>query len=563
MTFPATANSPRFDIAALTDKGVKRSANEDAYGLFDFPQTDAAIVVADGMGGLQAGDVASEESVSMIQETLRERLDAGETPENALRIAFERANERVYAIAETVRRQTEEAAKQEEADMPTARRGDYSKSAPLPKSSTPLMGATAVAALLQGEMLTIAHAGDSRLYRLRDGVLKSLTFDHSFVAERVRAGDISESEARVSRFRNMITRAVGIDSAIQPEIQTEQVAVGDVLLLCTDGLNTMIDDDEIASILAQTSVSSSESVAAALVAAANQRGGSDNITVVVLRVLDPAANTPAVAAPIARTSAAERPSVTPLEERRPTKRPEVVDMDAARSGGGRRSAGVPPFVGFLAFVGVLTLGVGALLAASRDVRENVGRMLTPMPTPTPVVGASDNGNLTGNIIRIKDYTKLTYKAPVPFGSTTFAARGDLLAYSPKAGIFFVKDSSGQMAYMSRKGEVIDAVTAFDVQTPPPTPVPTSRVFFAADLQGNTYVSYPARKAIVKYGRDGQELRTIKSTARPEALTVDEDGNLYVIYDSEIKKLEAVPITEGTTASPKPKPTPKPATSASP
>ncbi|MBC8138955.1 MAG: serine/threonine-protein phosphatase, partial [Fibrella sp.] len=518
MTSPATSNFPRFDIAALTDKGIKRSANEDAYGLFDLPQTDAAIVVADGMGGLQAGDVASEESVSVIEETLRERLGAGDTPKNALIEAFSRANDRVYAIAETVRRQAEETAKQEEADMPTAKRGDYSKSAPVPKSSTPLMGATVVAALIQGETLTVAHAGDSRLYRLRNGGLSSLTFDHSFVAERVRAGDISEAEARVSRFRNMITRAVGIDSTVQPEIQTETVAVGDVLLLCTDGLNTMIDDEEIATILAQTGVSSAETVATALVGAANQRGGSDNITVVVLRAIDPGGNTTAATAPVIRTSAAERPVTTPIEERRPAKRPEVVDMDAVRSSGSRRGNSIPPFVSFLAFVGVLTLGIGAILATAKDVRQNVGRILAPLPTPTPLPKNSSGGAMTGNVIQIKDYAKMEYKDPVGFGSRTFSARGDLLAYSPKVGVFFVRDASGKMTSLSKTGEAIRIIAEFEVPTPPPTPVPLSRVFFAADLQGNTYISYPARKVIEKYSREGVLLRKIKSAERPEALT---------------------------------------------
>ncbi|MBC7806652.1 MAG: protein phosphatase 2C domain-containing protein [Akkermansiaceae bacterium] len=563
MTPPATSKFPRLDIAALTDKGIKRSANEDAYGLFDLPQTDAAIVVSDGMGGLQAGDIASEESVSVIEETLRERLNAGDTPEDALREAFRRANDRVYAIAETVRRQAEETAKQEEADMPTAKRGDYSKSAPAPKSSTPLMGATVVAALLQGETLTVAHAGDSRLYRLRNGVLTSLTFDHSFVAERVRAGDISEAEARVSRFRNMITRAVGIDGNIQPEIQSETVAVGDVLLLCTDGLNTMIDDEEIAAILAQSSASSAETAAVSLVAAANQRGGSDNITVVVLRVMESSPDTTIVMAPAVKTSAAERPVVVPLEERRPAKRPDVVNMDVARSNGGRRAGSTPPFVGFLAFVGILTLGVGAILAAAKDVRQNIGRMLAPTPTPTPVVATSPGGTMTGNVIRIKDYSKMKYNPPVAFGDTTYSVRGDLLSYSPKVGILFVTDSTGQLTVLSKTGKPVRAVATFDVPTPPPTPVPSSRVFYATDLQGNVYISYPARKLIEKIGRDGQVLFRKKSTERPEALTVDEDGNLYVIYDSEIKKLEAIPIVKGT-ASPSPNTSPRPkATAASP
>ncbi len=550
MTSPATATSPRLDIAALTDKGVKRSANEDAYGLFDLPHTNAAVVVADGMGGLQAGDVASEESVSVIEETLRERLGAGDGAADALSEAFKRANDRVYAIAEAVRRRTEETAKQEEADMPTAKRGDYSKSAPVPKSSTPLMGATVVAALLRGETLTFAHAGDSRLYLLRNGALDCLTFDHSFVAERVRAGDITEAEARVSRFRNMITRAVGIDSTVQPEIQTATVAPGDVFLLCTDGLNTMIDDDEIAAILSQSS-GTAEAGAAALIAAANERGGSDNITAVILRVLGQTSATVEVAAPpTIRSSAAERPSVTPLEERRPTKRPEIVDMDAARSRGARKSDGVPPFVGFLAFLGVLTLGIVTILAASKDVRENAGRLLAPVPTPSASAPDTPGGALAGDVVRIKDYTKLKYNAPVPFGSSIFSVRGDLLAYSPKVGVFFVKDASGQMTSLSKSGIPLKVITGFDVPTPPPTPVPSSRVFYTADLQGNVYVSYPARKVIIKYNPEGLILYKIKNSARPEALTVDEDGNLYVVYDSEIKKLEAVPMT-GAGASPKP------------
>ncbi len=540
-----------FDIAALTDKGIKRSANEDAYGLFDIPGIAAAIVVADGMGGLQAGDVASEESVAVMEEVLRERVGAGDAPEAALIEAFHRANDRVYAIAEQVRRDTENAARQAEADTPTEKRGDYSKTASTPKSSTPLMGATAVAALVQGNRITIAHAGDSRLYRLRGGALEALTFDHSFVAERVRSGDITEAEARVSRFRNMITRAVGIDETVMPEIRTETVAPGDTLLLCTDGLNTMVDDAEIADILRQTQTGkttvTARTVAAELIEAANRRGGSDNITAVVVRVLDASGVAP-VASPVAAAqvtrSAAERASM-PVETRRaaPVSRPPIVDMEEKASPARRGAAS--PFVGFLAFVGVLALALAAVLAANPDVRGNIGRLLAPAPVPTPPVADKPApAAMTGNTIQVRDYTKVTYAKPVDFGEKTFAVRGDILGYSPKAGIFFVKDTSGILTFMNREGKITTAAMGEPLPQPPTVGavVPPSRVFVAHDLQGNTYVSYSALKVIKKYNRAGSVIGKIPSEERPEALTVDEDGNLYVIYNSNIKKLQAIFVT---------------------
>ena len=546
---PTTSPAPRLDVAALTDKGIKRAANEDAYGLFDLPGMNAAIVVADGMGGLQAGDIASEETITVMEETLRERLGANDSPGDALTEAFVRANARVFAIAETVRKGAENAAKQADADTPTAKRGDYSKTAPLPKSGTPLMGATCVAALLQNETLTIAHAGDSRLYRLRAGSLESLTFDHSFVAESVRRGDISEAEARVSRFRNMITRAVGIDDSIKPEIRTETVQFGDTYLLCTDGLNTMIDDAEIAELLAQPVASSA--VAASLVEAANRRGGSDNITVVVMRVLDGSGAMPVAAVPVTQTSAAERPAATPQTPRPvPANRPPIVDMET-RSGNGRRSVGVSPFVAFLAFVGVICLGIGAIVAAAPEARTNMGRWLAPLPKPSPPPAGKVPAALSGNTLRIKDYAHMEYKSPVAFGAQQFAVRGDILGYSPKAGIFFVKDTSGLLTYMDRSGAVKQATFGDALPIPPPIAgaVPPSRLFTAVDLQGNLYISYSARKMIVKYNRDGTVLRKITGSERPEALTVDEDGNLYVIYDSQIKKLEAKPAAPKKPAAP--------------
>jgi hypothetical protein len=179
-----------------------------------------------------------------------------------------------------------------------------------------------------------------------------------------------------------------------------------------------------------------------------------------------------------------------------------------------------------------------------------------LPTTAP------DGAVTGDAIRIKDYTKLDYKDPVSFGSTIYSARGDLLGYSPKVGIYFVREASGLLTVLTKKGEPVRNITEFESHTPLPNPVPPSYLFYCVDLQGNVYVSYPARRLIVKYAPDGRVLDKIKRPERPEALTVDEDGNLYVIYDSEIKKLEAVPIVPKS-ASPTPGASPKPKSSAKP
>lgn len=554
----------RFEIAALTDKGMKRSGNEDAYGLFELPHTDAAFVVADGMGGLQGGDIASSETVKVMEETLRERLEAGDTPAAAFTEAFRLANNRVYAIAQEVRSAAEAARKAEE-DAPTQRR-DYSKQAAAPKASTPLMGATVVAGIIQGDTLTIAHAGDSRLYRLRNGELEPLTLDHSFVAERVRAGDITEAEARVSRFRNMITRAIGIDATVQPELQEEKLLPGDLLLACSDGLNTMIENEEISAILSAPGTpkqpASTERLAASLIEAANQRGGSDNITTIIVRVADPNGSHPVTETAVSKAAKSPTPTrtVESLTDRRPsnTSRPGVVDMDAARPNNNRRGS-TSPFVGFLATLGVAALGTIALLAASPEARGRAAFLLSPRPATSPA-GPIQSNDPSGNSIPVRDYTKLSYKESVNFGTTVFSARGDLLSYSPKAGLFFVKDTSGQMAYLSPKGETVRAIApSFDIPPSLTDPIPRSRVFIATDLQGNSYISYSAKKVIEKYDTAGRLLLTLKGFKRPEALTVDAEGNIYVVDFNQIMKIEATEPTAntGATAPAKPKPSPTP------
>ena len=136
MTLPATSSPTlHIEIAAKTDKGIRRHANEDAYGLFEIPNFTAAFVVADGMGGLQAGDVAAEESVKVMEETLRERLAGGDSARVALQEAFERANRRVYSIAEEVRAASREADRKADEELSTERRRDLTKKAAAPPAA--------------------------------------------------------------------------------------------------------------------------------------------------------------------------------------------------------------------------------------------------------------------------------------------------------------------------------------------------------------------------------------------------------------------------------------------
>jgi hypothetical protein len=392
------------------------------------------------------------------------------------------------------------------------------------------MGTTCVVGVLKNGTLHLAHVGDSRAYLWRGGRLTRLTRDHSFVEERVRAGDLTEDEARRSRFRNMITRAVGIDAEVEPELRDEPLGPEDVVLVCTDGLTTMLPDEAIASLLSGRGADLDET-AARLVDAANRKGGADNITVLLL-------DSAAAGGPPSRRVGSTAPhpeGVVPS--------PAVVDLDAPpppRSARGGSRPGASPLVGLLALVGALALLLLTALALSPDVRARArallsggpatdqggGKLVRPVLTPPPTVSA------------VRDFSKLKYDPPAPFGR--FLARGDVLSYSPRGLLYFVAFSSGKVIALSREGEVSRARPAATLPLVPvaPTPVPVSRTFMTTDAQGNVYVSYTALKKVEKRSPDGRVLLTIKDLHRPEALSVDEDGNLYVIDFNEVKVLRA-------------------------
>jgi protein phosphatase len=230
--------------AAVTDPGRRRRHNEDAYVL-----EPPLFAVADGMGGAQAGEIASRIAASVLR-------DSGDPQgEDAVVALIEEANRRVYEAAAT----------------DDARSG---------------MGTTMTAALVEDDSVRIGHVGDSRAYRIRDGRLEQLTEDHSLVGELVRSGRLSPEEADVHPQRSVITRVLGTDPEVDVDTFSVETRPGDIFMLCSDGLTSMVDDRTILDIV-ERNRSNLDRAARALVEAANRGGGEDNITVVAFEIGEP------------------------------------------------------------------------------------------------------------------------------------------------------------------------------------------------------------------------------------------------------------------------------------
>ena len=258
---PLVPSSPPFAIDArgATDVGRRREQNEDAF-LVDLETS--LFIVADGMGGHAGGGTASSLAVRTIQERIRAARAAAPasftspTSEDArnfpsvLRLAVESACRAIYGAA------------QEDPSLAG-------------------MGTTVTAVLVAGRTAFVAHVGDSRCYLVRGGRIFQLSEDHSLVNEQLKAGAITEEEARQSRFRNIITRSVGFEEDVLVDVVGLDVEQGDTIVLCCDGLTNLVADPEILEIATGSRLAES---ADRLIGLANERGGDDNITVIVVKV---------------------------------------------------------------------------------------------------------------------------------------------------------------------------------------------------------------------------------------------------------------------------------------
>lgn len=247
------------DYFALSDVGRKRLKNEDRYQI---SENRSLFLVADGMGGHIAGEVASKIAVDTIEDFITLSQNDQEItwpfeiddklPEeaNKLKVAIQLANQKIFTIAR---------------DKP-----EYEG-----------MGTTIAALYAVNNSAFIGHVGDSRVYLCRDGVMKALTSDHSWVNMQVDLGVLSSEEAHSHPLRNIVTRALGTKWTVDVDIQVSTLRMGDTLLLCSDGLSSLVEDSEIAGII-QDADRTLEQRVQNLVARANELGGEDNITAIVI-----------------------------------------------------------------------------------------------------------------------------------------------------------------------------------------------------------------------------------------------------------------------------------------
>jgi len=249
------------EIASCTDPGMVRSHNEDSIA------TDAAhglVVLADGMGGYNAGEVASGMATNVIVTEMRQVLES--TQPNQI---DPRTNQTIAArlLREQVLR---------------ANSSIYQAAQNQPQYAG--MGTTLVASLFYDNRVLVAHLGDSRLYLSRDGELRQVTRDHSLLQEQIDSGLLTVEQAKNAQHKNLVTKALGIDPSVEPEIHEYPTQPGDIYLLCSDGLCDMVEDEEIGATLRALGANL-KLAAQQLVQMANDNGGRDNVSVILVRVL--------------------------------------------------------------------------------------------------------------------------------------------------------------------------------------------------------------------------------------------------------------------------------------
>jgi len=247
------------EMYAMTDVGIKRNHNEDYVGI---TPSHGFAVLADGMGGHSAGEVASKMAVDLITSSLKSKLldipqaavneDTGFTGESMLtREAIRTANDIIYNTAQR-------------------------------KPECAGMGTTVLVAVFYADRISAAHVGDSRMYRLRNNILTHVTEDHSLIHEQVRRGLVTAKDARNSMIKNLVTRALGLESGVEADIIEDTVQAGDIYLMCSDGLTDVVSD-EIIQLTLSTHSKDFKKAGEELTRLANEAGGPDNISLIMIR----------------------------------------------------------------------------------------------------------------------------------------------------------------------------------------------------------------------------------------------------------------------------------------
>ena len=460
----------KLTFASKTDIGRVRKMNQDSLDIIELPGNKTLFVVADGMGGHAGGEVASQMAVEAfrLSPTLN---DLSESITNT----FIQANRAVKELQQQ-------------------------------KPELKGMGTTCVVLYVDDDNAVIGHVGDSRIYRLRNGRLTQLTADHSLVQEYVRQGSMSPSEARASRFRNVITRAIGIEDKISPEVRTIPLEDGDSFLLCTDGLTGMVADSIIERVL--LSALDAQSACKTLVSLALRGGGDDNISVVVVR-----AGNFIPAGPMDESK---------FEETQVEAEEEALKADQYSQTG--RSAS-PAFVLLIVLCLLLTtLLAGVVLThynfiSSWPFLQDRNSIQRTIPTP-PISNATEN----------------RYSAAVRIGKENLRPTISV----DKSGDIYAATIGGKVVRISPDGKV-SVVPSREITLSQTGDTPAG---WAADSRGNLFIIAHQAKVIYKYRPDGTRCDIIGKgkLQDPRSVRIDGADNLYVIDGTKLIFFKAEAIS---------------------
>ncbi len=531
-------------VGFTTHAGKVRDTNQDSFAVLKRKDLDNALdgvfIVADGMGGAggkSGGEVASRTVVQTLTDGVVEwAYERGTGAQNPnlnplLTEIVERANNRVW--------------------MKQIERPELSG-----------MGTTCLIGALKGNKLTLGHAGDSRVYLLRKGKLSQLTQDHSVVWQEVLAGTMTREEAATSKFRNSVTKALGLlQHDVDPEIQNYEMDEGDTLLFCTDGLTTEVSDGEIARILA--TVPPAQDAADRLVDAALKHGGSDNITVVVVRY--------GVFQPLSAASVMETPIRTP--QPRPADEEELTDPDAEwrrkpKNGNKRpqKPAPVREVVqteevddededseerpprrkrnrapidetakgGSNLLIAVLVVLLMACIAEGIVMAIALKNRKVEIPKIPLAAGRGENDTMIfeEKPVLYTGIKTLFDKKPL---------REDFIEADGIGGVYVITQS-GTFLHVDDTG---NATPVPKTLTVPPAPKPDpNRIYTRFDIYGNTYQTYPKEGAIQKFNLAGTRTYpdiTEGTLKNPQAFAFDKDRNLFVLNEKKLYYIPAVVI----------------------
>jgi protein phosphatase len=365
MSTPSPAD--KVEAASITDRGLsgKRPVNEDSL-LADAER--GIFVVADGVGGADAGEVASQTAVDVLNEAFRSKLTDGEDVEDLMELAIQKANSSIHQMA-----------------------------AEHPRFS--MMATTVVVLHLDGSRATIGHVGDSRLYRVSpDGRLLRGTEDHSIVEEEVRAGRMTPEQAANHPSKNVISRALGAEDSVEVDLKTIEVESGSAFLLCTDGITRHLPDHELRDLL--TSGRNAEAICGDMKERCYQRGAEDNLTAVIVQLgtpkydaqlLDPErtiSNEGFVsepAAPVVAPTPTETRLTPPSRIAFPDPTPATQSPAATAVAAKDKSGGGSPVLRFFVFLLFIGVAVGAFYGGIRYQQARLAALqnATPQPSPNP------------------------------------------------------------------------------------------------------------------------------------------------------------------------------------